>query len=182
MLTEKKKAFCIEYVIDFNGAAAAIRAGYSKRRARITASELLTESEIGAGIASLIEARNIKAEDAAARVIKELEHIAYAKTTDFVKVKEIFIGRGKMRRKARVAYVELTSDIEEENQKAISEIKQTKEGIALKTHDKVGALRLLGQHYGIFVEKHEHTGKDGKPIEMAVRNVTHNLNIKRFDK
>lgn len=181
MLSEKKKAFCIEYVIDFNGAAAAIRAGYSKRRARITASEILTDPEVGVEIASLIEARNVKAEDAAARVIKELEHIAYAKTTDFVKVKEMFIGRGKKRHKVRVVYAELTNDVEEEKQKAISEIKQTKDGIGIKAHDKVGALRLLGQHYGIFVEKHEHTGKDGKPIELH-KSITHNINFKKFDK
>lgn len=34
-----------------------------------------------------------------------------------------------------------------------------------------GALKLLGQHLGMFVEKHEHTGADGAPIahELTVR-------------
>lgn len=159
MLTEKKKAFCREYVVDFNGSAAAIRAGYNKSRSRITASELLTDEAIQQEIAAIVDLRKENTEEDARRVIEELKIIAYAKTTDFVKVKDIMVGKGDTRRKIRVAYIELTADVEESKQKAIAEIKQTRDGISLKAHDKVKSLELLGRHYGIF----EKDNKQSKP-------------------
>ena len=150
MLTEKQKIFCHEYTVDFNGSAAAIRAGYTKSRARITASRLLDMPLVQQEINQLIGQRKEKIEDDAVKVVDELKLIAYSKTTDYVKVKDITVGKGNTRKKVRVAYIELTSDIDESKQKAIAEIKQTKDGISLKSHDKVKALELLGKHYGIF--------------------------------
>lgn len=160
MLSERKKAFCRAYVVDFNGASAAITAGYSKRRAIVTASELLKDPAISEEIKNLIDKRNLKTDDAAGRVIKELEAIAYAKTTDFVKVKDIEERVGRKTRKVRIAYIELTSDVDEEKQKAIAEIRQTKDGVSLKSHDKVKALELLGRHFGIF----EKDNNQSKPV------------------
>ena len=45
-LTEKQKKFCKEYVIDYNGTQAAIRAGYSEKTAKVQASQLLREEKI----------------------------------------------------------------------------------------------------------------------------------------
>lgn len=159
MLTEKKKVFCREYVVDFNGAAAAARAGYSKNRARITASEFLADEAIIAEVARLVEERNVTTDLQAGDVINELRTIAFSRTTDFVKVKEIKQRVGKTYKKTRIAYIELTEHIDPEKQAAIAEIKQTKEGIALKSHDKVKALELLGKHLGIF----EKDNKQKKP-------------------
>ena len=38
--------------------------------------------------------------------------------------------------------------------------------------DQDGALANVAKHLGMFVEKHEHTGKDGKPIAHAHTNMT----------
>lgn len=57
-LNEKQKKFCEEYLIDFNGAQAAIRAGYSKNSARNIASENLTKPNIQIYLQQLIENRN----------------------------------------------------------------------------------------------------------------------------
>lgn len=50
----------------------------------------------------------------------------------------------------------------------VAEVKETKAAaggsIALKTHDKVKALELLGKHVGMFTDKVELTGKGGGPI------------------
>ena len=51
---------------------------------------------------------------------------------------------------------------------AISEVRQTKEGISFKLHDKKGALDSVAKVLGIFTEKREHTGPGGGPIQMAV--------------
>lgn len=58
MLKVKQKQFCEEFIIDFNGTQAAIRAGYSKKTARSIANELLTKLDIQAYIKELIENRN----------------------------------------------------------------------------------------------------------------------------
>jgi phage terminase small subunit len=178
ILTEKRAAFCQEYTIDFNGSAAAIRAGYAKKSARVAASRMLDDKEVQECIAGIIEARNKKIELSAQSVIDELQVIAFSKTTDFVKVKDIIVGRGKRRKKIRAAYIELTDDIDERKQKAIAEISQTKDGIRLKQHDKVRALELLGKHLGVF----EKDNKQKTPIVQVANKITHNLIVKRCDK
>lgn len=35
----------------------------------------------------------------------------------------------------------------------------------IRITDKTKALEILAKHYGLLTEKHEHTGKDGKPIQ-----------------
>ena len=42
-MTDKQKRFCDEYLIDMNGAQAAIRAGYSKKTAKQIATENLSK-------------------------------------------------------------------------------------------------------------------------------------------
>lgn len=49
---------------------------------------------------------------------------------------------------------------------AISEVKQTKDGVAIKFHSKTAALDMLGKHFGLFKERIEMTGKDGGPVQV----------------
>ncbi len=49
----KRERFCREYVIDRNGAAAAVRAKYAEGSAKVTASRLLTVDNVRARIAEL---------------------------------------------------------------------------------------------------------------------------------
>lgn len=50
---KKHERFCQEYVIDYNGAQAAIRAGYEEKSARKQASRLLTNADILARVREL---------------------------------------------------------------------------------------------------------------------------------
>jgi len=52
-LTPKEEQFCAEYLVDRNGAQAAIRAGYAKKSAKVTASRLLTKANVKAHLAGL---------------------------------------------------------------------------------------------------------------------------------
>lgn len=45
-LTKKQELFCQEYVVDYNGTQAAIRAGYSEKAARQQAARLLSNAAI----------------------------------------------------------------------------------------------------------------------------------------
>lgn len=84
-VTEKQDRFCREYLIDFNGAQAAIRAGYSEKSARMIALENLTKPYIKAKIeyykANVAEALNISA----LTIAKEHQKIAFANGTNLWK-------------------------------------------------------------------------------------------------
>lgn len=71
-LNEKQKQFCNEYLIDFNGAQAAIRAGYSKKTANRIASRLLSNVDIQAYLKELIENRNERVKITQDEVIRDI--------------------------------------------------------------------------------------------------------------
>ena len=50
--------------------------------------------------------------------------------------------------------------------KLLASVKQTKDGIELKTHDKMAALQLLGRVTGIFVDRQEISGANGGPLQL----------------
>lgn len=54
-LTDKQRRFCEEYIIDFNGTQAAIRAGYSKNTANEQASRMLANVNIQGYLKALKE-------------------------------------------------------------------------------------------------------------------------------
>lgn len=47
-------------------------------------------------------------------------------------------------------------------------VKQTQHGIEMKQHNQVDQLVNLGKHHGLFRDKLEITGKDGKPLKAGV--------------
>lgn len=77
-LTDKQKAFCHEYIIDFNGSAAAIRAGYSADSSRSIASELLTKPDIQAYKDLLLDKQlEGRKKEIRNRVVTNLEQIGW---------------------------------------------------------------------------------------------------------
>lgn len=63
-----------------------------------------------------------------------------------------------------------SDEIDDDTAAAIAEISQNSTGgIKLKLHDKKGALVDIGKHLGMFVEKHEHSGPNGGPIQTETR-------------
>lgn len=69
-------------------------------------------------------------------------------------------------------HVQLVSseDLDDDTAAAIAEVSQNATGgIKIKMYDKKGALVDIGKHLGMFVEKHEHSGPDGGPIQTETR-------------
>jgi hypothetical protein len=95
-LTVKQQRFIKEYLIDLNAAAAARRAGYSKRTARQMGTENLSKPYIRAIIDAEIEARKARLSIKAEQVIQELALVAFAGIRDFVEIDE----RGAIRAKS----------------------------------------------------------------------------------
>jgi phage terminase small subunit len=73
-LSEKIKKFGREYIVDFNGAKAYIRAGYSKKGAKQSASKLLlTNTDLQAYLAGLINAQTQDDEISVKEIIRDLK-------------------------------------------------------------------------------------------------------------
>lgn len=72
---EQYEIFCQEYIKDFNGAQAAIRAGYSEKTARNQASRLLTNEDVKKRVEELTLERAEETKIDAAYVLKRLHEI-----------------------------------------------------------------------------------------------------------
>lgn len=77
-LNPKQKRFCEEYIIDLNGAQAAIRAGYSKKTAKTIANQLLTKLDLQSYVAELMAKRSKKTEITAENVLQGIAGIAFS--------------------------------------------------------------------------------------------------------
>lgn len=137
-LDDRQLTFCREYIVDFNATQSAIRAGYSERSARTTASRLLAKDNIQAEIRRLVDERNNRTEVTADRVIREFAKIAFADIKDVVEWKKSYV---TMKEADRV------------DGTLIAEIKNTENGIGVKLHDKMKALEALAKHTGVYDER-----------------------------
>lgn len=77
LLPIKAQKFCCEYIIDFDGKNAAIRAGYSRKSAHSIASRLLTRSNVSTAIKALVQPHFEELELTAERTMKEIARLAY---------------------------------------------------------------------------------------------------------
>lgn len=74
-LTAKQEAFCREYLIDLNGTQAAIRAGYSSKRADAIGYENLRKPEIAAAIQKAMTDRAERVQRSADDVLKDIQRV-----------------------------------------------------------------------------------------------------------
>jgi phage terminase small subunit len=77
-LRERHRRFVLEYVIDLNGSAAAVRAGYARGKAGARASELLRRPEVQLAIRDEMKERDKRLRLTSERIIREAMCIAFA--------------------------------------------------------------------------------------------------------
>jgi len=158
-LNAKQRAFVAQYLIDKNGAQAAIRAGYSEKTARTIASELLAKPDIKDAVEKGLKRIEDRANVTAERIRQELATLGYANLLDYV---ELRVSGGK-----QALYLKPLAELPPGASAAISELIQEKDGrIRVKLHSKTHALELLGRHKKMFTDKHELTGPNGGPIAI----------------
>lgn len=140
-LNLKRLKFCQEYVVDFNGTQACIRAGYSKKTAGTQAEQLLKILEVKAKVKELIEAQTKRTEVTADIVIEELALLGFSNMMDYVIIKDGIpdIDLSVLTRKQAAAIQEVM-------------LEKGKWGVRVKIKltDKIRALTKLGEHLGIF--------------------------------
>ena len=167
-LTDKQLRFCQEYLIDLNGSAAAVRAGYSEDSARQIASDNLSKHDIKSYISELQQQREARTRVTADRVINELAKLAFSDIRDY------YDKNGNI-----IPVIDLDPDAAA----ALQSIKATKnrtgesddkgkpiwdDVLEIKISDKKAALDLLGKHHALFTDKVDATlsGPNGGPIDM----------------
>lgn len=143
-MTDKQKIFADEYLIDLN-ATRAYRVAYPSVKKDETAaqagSRMLRNVKVAKYISDRMKERQERTEVTQDRVVQELAASAFAKATDYVEI-----------RGGRVV-IKDTSQLEENQIRAIAGIKEGANGIEIKLNDKEKALELLGRHLGMWNDK-----------------------------
>lgn len=177
-LNDRQQKFCDEYLIDLNATQAAIRAGYSEKTAYSMGQRLLKNVEIQNYISERKQDRVERTEITQDMVLKELALIAFSKATDYANVVEktaytqnkdgervpMLDCEGKPVTYKTVDAV-ITEELTEDQKRALASVKEGKNGIEIKPHDKVRALELLGKHLGMWTENLQVNGNVNNPMQ-----------------
>ena len=152
-LTDKQEQFCREYLTDFNATAAYIRAGYavqSEASANAAASRLLVNVKVQAYLAGLRDQTEKRSVATLERTIDEISRVAFANITNVLS----FGNDGVVFEDSNNLSSEVTAAIESVTMHETStstgeggEIINRKQ--SLKMHNKMAALGLLADHFGI---------------------------------
>jgi phage terminase small subunit len=146
-LTPKQQRFADEWLIDMNGTAAAIRAGYSVKSAEVTASKLLRNAKVRAYIDARMAELSRRTGVNQERIIRELARIAFVNPPEVVDMDE-----------ARIM-----ATATEDDTAAIASVKvktiPTENGTGIEREirfaDKIKALELLGKRFGMWIDKQQ---------------------------
>lgn len=149
LANEKHERFCQEYLIDLNATQAAIRAGYSEKSARTTAARMLANDNIASRVQELFGEREKRTGVTADRVVEELERLAFSDLRDAVEWGS-----------SGVTLKEST-ELSRDAAAFVASVSEGKDGVTIKTHNKIAALKLLGEHLGLF--------KGGNEEEIRLR-------------
>lgn len=171
-LTPKEQRFVEEYLIDLNASDAYRRAGYTGKNANVIAPRMLAKAGIAAAIAEAKKTRSERTQITVDRVLREQSYLALSDIGDVLD----FSGD--------TLRLRTPSQIPEHARRAIASVKVKRyvegagdDGLEVeltefKLWDKKGALVDIGKHLGMYVEKHEHTGKDGEPLPAGAPGLT----------
>jgi phage terminase small subunit len=166
-VTPKQQRFVDEYLVDLNATQAAIRAGYSKRTAKVQGSRLLTIADIQASIQESMRGRETRTHITQDRVLQELARIA------FFDIRKLYRPDGGLKAMselddeaaavlAGVDVVEMQGAMGVAAEGGVAHVPMyTKKA---KIPDKVGALSLAMRHLGMLKDKTELSGPGGAPM------------------
>jgi phage terminase small subunit len=146
-LTAKQRAFVNEYLADFNGAQAAIRAGYSEDTAGQIAHGLLKKEKVQTALQKLKKGRANRWEVNADNVLLELARIAFADP------RAMFHEDGRLKQ---------PHELDDNTAAAVQSIEVVTRGIGdgeveyvskIRYHSKTKGLEMLAKHLGLLEER-----------------------------
>jgi phage terminase small subunit len=172
-LTIKQTAFCQEYVRNGGVAIDAYKhaydtSGMKERTISSRAYEQLQNGLIAGEIQRLTD-------ESAARVAKRTDITKERILAEYAKIgffdpRKLLDDDGRVKNISEldddtagaIGGVEFEERVIQEGGEELEVVSRVKK---IKITDKRGALDSMAKHLGMFVERHEHTGKDGAPIE-----------------
>lgn len=179
---KKHERFCREYIIDYNGKQAAIRARYSEKTAKEQASRLLTNANIDARWRELDKIETEKLGITKERILREYAKLAFTNSDDLMLYTDEYIMVSPWTedeetgekipaqyRKVSKAYLKPHDELTGDQKGVIQEIKETPTGVSIKLYDKKASLDSLAKIKGMLVDKKEISGPDGEPIAIIIR-------------
>lgn len=141
-LNDKQRLFVGHYLKSLNATQAAIKAGYSKKRASELGYQLLQKPTVAAAIQKAMDKRANKLEITADRVLQEIAAVAFAHMGEYATWSGNTV---------------TLKDSAEVDPRAVAEVKQTVNqfgnNVGIKLHDKLGALEKLGKHLGMWKDE-----------------------------
>lgn len=161
-LSAKQRLFVKEYLKSGNAARAAKAAGYSAKVAETNGPRLLRNAQIKKAVDEGMARVTAKAELTAAEVLAEIRKLAFADLRKAFDKDGKLLPLHEMPDEVGIALQGVETD-EIYAGRGASRIKL---GVTrkVKLTDKVRALEMLGKHFKLFTEVHEHSGKDGGPM------------------
>ena len=165
-LSKQHRRFIAEYLKDYNATDAYKRAGYRARGngAEVNASRLLRNAKVQAVITTAEEARLTTLGVTAGRVLQELARIAFLDPRKLYDADGRFLAITALDDDTAAAVAgfevaELWAGAPGEKVR-VGDLKK------VKLWNKLESLGLLGKHLKLFLDRVEHSGVDGKPIEI----------------
>lgn len=164
-LTAKQQRFVEEVVVDWNFNKAAERAGYSARSAHNIGWQLMKQDKILDAIygpGGVLEKQQERTRITADQALKEMAKIAFADIRNAFDEDGNLLSIRDMPEdvaKAVASFKVFTNPRKDED---VQEETLTK---SIRCWDKTKALDQIGKHFNMFVERREHSGPDGEPIQ-----------------
>ena len=165
-LALRRRLFVEQYLIDYNGKQAAIRAGYSPHTAEVQASDLLRAPKVSAALERRMAQRAARMGLSQDRVLEEYRALAMSDVSHYTVDETGNLGLAPGAPDNALAAV---SSIKRRTiVRRIGDDTETTYEVEFKLWDKPGALKLLAKHVGVkgALDRLEVTGKDGGPIEI----------------
>lgn len=168
VLNDQQQLFCREYIVDFNGTQAAIRAGYSPKTAAATASRLLNNVNTQAFLNTLRSEREKRTNITADRVVEQLAKIAFMDVKSIIdwgqeeRVVDHKITRDKEGNETKEPIKEFFDFVrllpkDQVDGTLIQNVKMTKYGMAIEMPDRMRAFEMLAKHLGVYDERQQTT-------------------------
>jgi phage terminase small subunit len=175
-LDARERRFVDEYLIDLDPKRAAIAAGYSRSIAASKAYQWVSKSKVKRHVFEAIqtaqEARSSRTGIQADAVLAELAKIGFANMADYMGSTpggDPYLDFSRLSRDQAAALQEVTvEDFTDGRGEDARNVRRVK----FKLCDKRAALVDLGRHLGLFKDRIEHSGPDGKSLCIYVEGVS----------
>ncbi len=149
-LSPRRHLFVKEYLVDFNGARAAVAAGYAKKSANVTASKLLTIANIQEALGKEIEERSDRCKVDADHVLNRLIEIDQMDIIDVIDDNGAVKPISKWPKVWRQFLSGMDFSEFNHSEKEYGFLKK------IKWPDKLRNLELIGRHLGMWTDKVHH--------------------------